>query len=175
MNRRERRAAAKHGKLDLHAPALNGNAAIYNAAVAEMGAGRYFEAQIPLQAGEKSPEDPEILHLMALVCFNAKQFDHAVEWASRAIRRDPKPTYLTTLGTALVNLGHQEDALKVFDKAVQLKPDDAGLWSNFGDALVLARRPPDAISLLQKGVRDRSGLLECGLPGGGSAARAGAT
>jgi hypothetical protein len=45
----------------------NGTAAIYNAAVVEMRAGRYLEAQIRSgQALEKSPEDPEVLHLTAL-------------------------------------------------------------------------------------------------------------
>lgn len=57
---------------------------------------------------------------MALACFNVRQFDDAVQWS--AIRKDPRPTYLTTLGSALLNLRRHDDALKVFDKAVQLKP-----------------------------------------------------
>jgi tetratricopeptide (TPR) repeat protein len=151
MNRHERRAAAKHGKPDMHAATHNGAAAIYNAVIAEMRAGRYLDAQMRCrQALASSPEDPEILHLTALVCFNAKQFDHAVEWASRAIRTDPKPAYLTTLGTALLNLAKHDDALKVFEKAVQLEPDDAGLWSNFGEALVLAGRGPDAVACFKR-------------------------
>jgi tetratricopeptide (TPR) repeat protein len=92
-----------------------------------MRSGQYLDAQLCChKALEASPEHPELLHLMALVCFNAKQFDHVLEWASRAIRKDPKPAYLTTLGTALLNLRRHHDALKVFDKAVQLEPDDPG-------------------------------------------------
>jgi Flp pilus assembly protein TadD len=60
-------------------------------------------------------------------------------------QEDPKPAYLTTLGTALLNLRRHRDALKVFDKAVQLEPDDPGLWSNFGDALVEAGHVADAL------------------------------
>jgi tetratricopeptide (TPR) repeat protein len=96
------------------------------------------------QALEESPEDPECLILMALVCFNASQFDHAVEWAARAIRIDPRPDYLTTLGTALLNVGRHDEAVAVLDKAVQLKPGDAGLWSDLGDALVAVGRAPEA-------------------------------
>jgi tetratricopeptide (TPR) repeat protein len=168
MNRRERRAAAKHGKPDLHAPVLDGTAAIYSAVVAEMRAGRHLEAQNRCrQALENNPEDPETLHLMALVCFNAKQFDHAVEWASRAIRRDPQPTYMTTLGTALVNLGRREDALKVFDKAVALKPDDAGLWSNFGDALMPAGRASEAILCFKRAFEIDPGCWNAAYKAGG--------
>jgi tetratricopeptide (TPR) repeat protein len=79
----------------------------------------------------------------------------------------PKLTYLTTLGTALVNLGHQEDALKVFDKAVQLKPDDAGLWSNFGDALVLAGRAPDAILWFKRAFEIDPGCWNAAYQAGG--------
>jgi len=145
MNRRERRAAAKKGKLDLNARVGAGVVAIHDAVIGEMRAGKLLQAQSRCQqALEGSPENPELLHLMALVCFNARQFDNAVEWSSRAIRKDPKPGYLSTLGTALLNLGKVDDALKVFERAVQLKPGEAGLWSNFGDALILADRSSDA-------------------------------
>jgi len=151
MSRRERRAAGKRTKADLKTPAPTVEPSVFGAALGHMRSGRYLEAQHCCgQALESDPENPELLHLMALVCFNAKQFDHAVEWASRAIRKDPKPAYLTTLGTALLNLGRHHDALKVFDKAVQLQPDDAGLWSNFGDALVEAGLAADALICFQR-------------------------
>jgi tetratricopeptide (TPR) repeat protein len=147
MNRRERRAGGKQAKSDLKSLALTVEPELCAAALGHMRSGRYLDAQLSCQkALEASPEHPELLHLMALVCFNAKQFDHAVEWAARAIRKDPKPAYLTTLGTTLLNLRRHDDALKAFDKAVQLKPDDPGSWSNFGEALVEAGRPVDAVA-----------------------------
>jgi tetratricopeptide (TPR) repeat protein len=73
-----------------------------------------------------------------------------VEWISRAIRREPKPFYLRSLGTTLLNQGRHEEALKVFDKAVQLKPDDADLWRNLGDVLVQVERPDNAILSFQR-------------------------
>jgi Flp pilus assembly protein TadD len=57
----------------------------------------------------------------------------------------PEPAFLTTLGTALRGQGRHDEALQVFDKAVQLKPGDAGLWSQLGDALVEAGRLSDAL------------------------------
>jgi Flp pilus assembly protein TadD len=137
--------AAEQGVRDPILPAAEDLAALLNAVLAQMRAGRFLDAQILCrQLLERSPDNPEILHLMALVCFNAREFDHAVEWASRALRQEAKPAYLTTLGAALLNLARHEDAVRVFDTAVQLKPDDAGLWSNLAGALVAAGHASDA-------------------------------
>ena len=150
MNRRERRAAAAKSKRDTSASPAD-MAVVFNAVVADLRAQKYLDAQIRCQrALEQNPENPELLHLMALVCFNAAQFEHAAEWALRAIAREPKPAYLTTLGTALLNLGRHDDALDAFTRAVQRRPDDAGLWNTLGNALIEAGRQTEAISSFQR-------------------------
>jgi tetratricopeptide (TPR) repeat protein len=68
-----------------------------------------------------------------------------VEWITRAIREDPKPQYLGNLGTMLLRQERHEEALKVFDKAIQLKPDDSELWHNLGNTLLKLDRPDDAL------------------------------
>ncbi len=134
------------GRLDVNAFAADEVVAVRAAVADELRAGRLLEAQsLCLRALERGADTPELLHLMALVSLAAGQFDHAVEWASRAIWKVPDPTYLTTLGTALRGQGRRDEALQVFDKAVQLKPDDAELWSILGNALVEAGRLPDAL------------------------------
>jgi tetratricopeptide (TPR) repeat protein len=111
-----------------------------------MRAGHYLDARLCCeQALALDSDKPESLHLMGLVCVHARRYDHAVEWTSRAIRKDPKPAYLTTLGNALLAQGRREEAVAVFDKAVQLKPDDATLWCNMGNALLDAGRSSDAL------------------------------
>ncbi len=146
MSRRERRAASKQAKADVKMLALTVETALCEAVLGHMRAGRHLDAQLCChKALEASPEHPELLHLMALVCLNAKQFDHAVEWASRAVRKDPKPAYLSTLGTVLLNLRRHDDAVNVFDKAVQLKPYDADLWRRMGNALMEAGRTGEAL------------------------------
>ena len=94
-------------------------------------------------------DTPDMLHRNGLSALIAARHDEAINWISRAIRADPKPLYLTSLGTALLAQGRREEALAVFDKAVQLKPDDAGLWCNLGLALAEAGRIADAIRGLQ--------------------------
>jgi len=148
MDRREHQAAAEGVEA---APAAATDAAVHETVLAHLRAGRVLDAQLCCrQALERNPENAELLHLMALVSFNAGHFDHAVEWASHAIRRDPRPAYLTLLGTALLNLGRRDDALLVFDKAVQIKPDDASLWNNLGNACIENSRPLEAIASFQR-------------------------
>ena len=99
------------------------------------------------------PEDAEAMHVLARAYLASGQFDHSVEWASRAIRKTPSPVYLTTLGTALLRLGRLDEALRVFDKAVQLKPDEADLWCELGKGLVEAARSNDALLCFQQVLR----------------------
>jgi tetratricopeptide (TPR) repeat protein len=111
-----------------------------------MRAERYLDAQICCQQALGLDFDhADTLHLMGLLSLQAKRHDHAVEWLSRATRQDPKPAYLSSLGITLQHQGRHEEALKTFDKAVQLKPDDAELWSNLGTVLMDIDRPDDAI------------------------------
>ncbi len=153
MSRRERRSTSEKDKLELSARAGGNVAAIHDALLGAMRDGRLLEAQAGCQrALEANPDDPELLHLMASICLNAKEFDHAVEWASRAIRRGAKPSYLATLGTSLLNLERRDEALQAFDKAVQLKPDDADLWRQMGDALIEAGRMGEALLCFQHAV-----------------------
>jgi len=154
MNRRERRAAAKQGKRDLNVGANGTFAATYGEVLRELQAGKLLEAQSRCrQELEANPEDPELLHLMALIYLNAAEYDHVVEWASRAIRKQPKPSYLATLGTALRRAGHLEEASKVFDKAIQLNPDDATLWANLGGVLEELTRQSDAVLCFQQALK----------------------
>jgi tetratricopeptide (TPR) repeat protein len=77
---------------------------------------------------------------MGLVAFRAGQYDHALEWTARAIAQEPEPDYLASLAATLLKLGRREEAIKALDKAVQLKPDDAALWKQMGDALLELQR-----------------------------------
>ncbi|WJR76233.1 tetratricopeptide repeat-containing glycosyltransferase family protein [Bradyrhizobium sp. NP1] len=150
MNRRERRAAAKQGKVDLNPTGTATAAAFYEAGLGHMRAGRHLDARLCCQqALGLDPDHADTQHLLGLLSFHARQFDHAVEWISRALKQQPRPQYLTSLGTALLNLGRREDAVRAFDTAVRLKPDDADLWRNLGNVLVDAERPADAILSFQ--------------------------
>jgi tetratricopeptide (TPR) repeat protein len=115
-----------------------------------MRAGKYLDAQICCQqALAIDSNHAGTLHLMGLLSLQAKQYDHAVEWIARAIRQEPNPLYLSSLGTTLKQQGWLEEALKAFDKAVQLKPEDTALWINLGTILAELERLADALLTFQ--------------------------
>jgi tetratricopeptide (TPR) repeat protein len=147
MNRRERRAAARN-------PHTVSNGAGSPAAHHEAGL-RYLQSGRPLdaqrccqQALAADPDHADSLHLMGLLSLHAKQYDHALEWIARAIGQDPKPEYLASLGAVLMQQGRPEEALKAYDKAVQLKPD-AVSWQQLGNILLELKRYDHALLSFQ--------------------------
>ena len=95
----------------------------YKTGLRHMQEGRYLDAQACCrEALAQDPRHADALHLMGLLAAQAEQLDQAVEWIANAIRLEPKPEYLASLGTTLLRQGRYEEALKVFDKAVQLGP-----------------------------------------------------
>jgi tetratricopeptide (TPR) repeat protein len=149
MKRRERRAA-EGANAKRSVPRADSLARLHAAVLEHTLAGRFLDAQnLCQQAFSMDPENADTMHLMGVVCSEAKQFDHAVEWTSRALGKDAKPAYLATLGTALLRLGQHDDALRVFDKAIQFEPNDGQLWWQMGNALIEAGRSSDALVCFQ--------------------------
>ncbi|MEI9925820.1 MAG: tetratricopeptide repeat protein [Bradyrhizobium sp.] len=157
MNRRNRRAAAPPSKAGAKPGAKAGSnappagaSALCEAGLGHLRAGRYLDAQIACQqALAADPEHADSLHLMGLLSSQAQNHDLAVEWIARAIRQDPKAEYLSSLGGILRQQGRFEEALKAYDKAVQLKPEDMSLWINLGTALFDLARLDEALLAFQ--------------------------
>ena len=129
MNRHERRAQAKaNAKSGKPAPPAQPLALLHAAVLKEAIAGRLLVAlSIGQQALALDPDNADTMHLMGMVYLEASEGEHAVEWVSRAIEKEPKPAYLITLGHALSALGRHDDAVKAFDAALQRAPNDAQL------------------------------------------------
>ncbi|HLG84983.1 MAG TPA: tetratricopeptide repeat protein [Bradyrhizobium sp.] len=126
---------------------------LYLTALGHMRAGRYGDAAACCRETlARDADHADTLNLFGLLALQAEQYDHAVEWISRAIRQEPKPFYLTSLGTCLSRQGRHEEALQAFDKAVQLKPDDANLWHDLGNALVALGRDSEAVLSFRHGL-----------------------
>src|ERR1700722_4884974 len=150
MNRRERRGAARKSQPVSKPVSMSAGegspAALYEAGRNFLRLGQPLDAQLCCQQALASdPGHADALHLMGLLSLQAKQYDHALEWITRAIQKDAKPEYLASLGTALQKQGRHEEALRACDKAIQLKPDDAGLWKRLGDMLLELERLDHAL------------------------------
>jgi cytochrome c-type biogenesis protein CcmH/NrfG len=127
---------------------------LYEAGLRHLRAGAPLDAQLCCQqALAMDPQHADTMHLMGLISLHANQHDLAVEWISRAIRQEPKSDYLASLGTTLRRQGRHEDALKTFDKAVQLKPESAELWNHLGDVLQDLERPDEALLSFQHALK----------------------
>jgi tetratricopeptide (TPR) repeat protein len=111
-------------------------AALCSDALAHLQAGRLLDAQVSCQkALAIEPAYADALHLMGRIALDMGQNDHAVVWLARAMASAPGADYACSLGTALRRLGRLEEALLAFDRAVQLKPDDAQGWIGLADVL----------------------------------------
>ena len=155
MNRRERRAAGLRQQTKPNRSAAAATpAALHEAGLHHLRVGQPLDAQICCQQSlAMDSTHADTLHLMGLLSLQAQQYDHAVEWIGRAIRQNPKPEYLLSLGTTLRHQGRREEARQVFDKAVQLKPDDSELWKSLGDILIELQRPADALLSFQQALK----------------------
>jgi tetratricopeptide (TPR) repeat protein len=167
MNRRECRPAVQLTG-EVSAGAAIAPAALCEAGIGHMLAGRNLDAKLCAeQALAADPACADALHLMGLVCLHSAQYDHAVEWIGRAIRQNPKPDYLANLGIALKQGGRLEEALQVFDKAIQLKPDDAQAWLRLANTLGGVGRKAEAVlayrRVLQFDPRQWDAAFQCGL------------
>jgi len=149
MSRRERRAAAKKPQAGSNADATSA-AALCEIGLNHLRAERFLEAQISCKrALAVDCDHADALHLMGLLSVHAGQYDLAVEWTARAIQQDPKAKYLASLGNMLQRQGRLEEALKAFDKAVQLEPDAAELWKYLGKVLLELNHSTEALLSFQ--------------------------
>jgi len=146
MNRHKRRVAARKSQTVPNGAGGDTSAALYEAGLGHLRAGRPLDAQVCCQrALAVDAGHADTLHLMGLLSLHAKQYATAIEWIDRANRASPATDYLASLGTALEQQGLHEEALKAFDKAVQIRPDDADLWTRMANVLVLLQRREHAI------------------------------
>ncbi|MGJ4944540.1 tetratricopeptide repeat protein [Bradyrhizobium sp. HKCCYLS1011] len=151
MSRRERRAAARGSKKTSQESGPSTPAALHAAGLAHLQAARLLEAQRCCeQALAIDPNHTDSMHLMGLLSLQLGQHDHAIAWIAGAISSDPKAGYVSSLGLALLGAGRLEDALKAFDKAASLEPENALHWKNLGAVLAEMDRPDEALLSLQQ-------------------------
>jgi tetratricopeptide (TPR) repeat protein len=168
MNRHQPRAASQGSPPSKTTDGAVSPAALFDAALGHMQAGRLLDAQVCCQqALTIDANHADALHLLGLLSLQAGQYDAAVEWVTRAIRQAPKPDFLTDLGNILLKTGRNAEAVDVFDKVVQLEAGDAGNWRRLGDALVDAGRAPDGVLCFQHALgldpQNSSDAEKCGL------------
>jgi Flp pilus assembly protein TadD len=80
-----------------------------------------------------NPGDPELLHLLGLICDATGRGDEAHRSIARAIEKNGRnPTYRTNLALILGRQGRTDEALAEFDRVLTLKPGDPTANFNAG-------------------------------------------
>ena len=155
MKRRQRAISTKSGAVSSRAQAGS------PAALCELGRGLVLGGS-PTEAAKCGqlalaidPNHADSLHLMAEICLHSGQWDQAIEWVARAVRIAPRAEYVSTLGTVLQRSGRPGEALKAFEKAIAIAPENAELWKNFGAVLIDLNHPDHALLGLQQALKLR--------------------
>ncbi len=96
-----------------------------------------------------------------MTALQGKQFDQAVQSFTKASEMDPKQNVVWAqlaeayMGVGLAKTGAEQEAafakgLEAYNKAIELKPDDAAYHNNFALALAKAKKFPEAQAELNK-------------------------
>lgn len=111
------------------------------------GSGKFSEATADLEEVRKAqgPEDELMLSLQLGLLYSAQKFyGKAVEQFTKVLETDPKNVAaLRGRGDALLSMGRQAEAIKDYEKALEVNPNDSGILNNL--AWVLATSPDDKL------------------------------
>jgi tetratricopeptide (TPR) repeat protein len=145
MDRRKRRATANN------ASAASTPDALFARGLAHLQRGQLLDAQMCCQdALAIDPAHADILYLIGLLAIETDHCDHAVDWLARAIGQAAKTEYVSALGHALQRLGRTDEAVKAFDKALQLDPHDAETAERCGTLLLDLGRMEEALACFDR-------------------------
>ena len=161
MNRSKSRAAANSTS------GASTPAALFARGLAHLQRGQLLEAQVCCQdALAIDAAYADILYLMGLLAIATDHCDHAVDWLARAIGEAAKAEYISALGRALQRLGRRDEAVKAFDKAAQLKPNDPRNWKDLAGVLPMSGRSEEAVLAWRRAIEldphDADAAERCG-------------
>jgi tetratricopeptide (TPR) repeat protein len=150
MNRQQRRAAAKADKSPSRSPAT-----LIEAGLRYLQSGRLAEAEkCCREILADDPDHADSFHLLGMIAAKADQYDRAIEFIARAIRKNPNNAdYLSNLGTMLQRQARFDEALKSFNLALSLKPDSTDTWVKLGNVLQRQERFEEAILAYDNALR----------------------
>lgn len=105
-----------------------------------------------------SAKQPGEWYDRALAYYRAGNYARCTETAQQALASDPGhvPSLLLK-GTALIELGHAEEAAEALRHATRMAPDNADAWQQLGIALVMAGDRTAALEALQTTLTVRPG------------------
>ena len=155
MDRKQRRAAAAAARRTGTSPSDPRVAGLFAAGLAHHQAGRLAQAETHYRDTLALQSDhADALHLLGVIASQIGRHDVAVDLIGRAIAHDQTSSlYYSNHGLALAGLRRFEEAIKSYDRALSLRPDNAEVLYARGNALVALERPHDALEAYQRAIR----------------------
>ncbi len=108
------------------------------------------KAEEALKKALAAEGDAESAFQLGKLCYNARRFEEAFQYALDAIRRDGKSAKAYNLkGVVLNQLGRYAEAAGSFQAGLVLLPEDVGLQVNLGIAYLNSGEPAKAKAVLE--------------------------
>ena len=122
----------------------------------------------------KFPDQPDAMHMLAVVAHRVGRTDVAIDLLRRAVAVAPSHLeILRTLGSILITSGNFEPAIVFFGQAVRIAPNDAEILNNLGTALQETGQIQSAAEAFSRAVACQPEMAEAHLNLGGACAAAG--
>jgi len=104
----------------------------------------------------RTPDHPDALHLLGVLCYQAGELASSEEHIRRALAVRPRaPEYHCSMGNTLSGMGRHEEAISFYQEAVALKPDYAEACNNLGACLRAVSRVRESIECYLRAVEIR--------------------
>lgn len=102
----------------------------------------------------KQPGNPSLWLSLASLCGRNGDLDGVIQACQKVLQLDRNQAIAhSLLGSANAQLGRPAAALEHFEQARRLRPDDAGILNNYGNALYLQGRLEEAKDALERAVQ----------------------
>ena len=162
MNRKQRRAAAKTGKIDSR-PERNTNTnqglpqadAFVDAAFRQLQMGNMTRAEELCRAASMAtPNHAGAIHVLGLIAHRYGRHDEAIELLRRSIALNGNFALAhNNLGVVLCQIGKSRDGIAAYQHALALDPDYAVAHSNLGAAYTNDGTPDEAVVQCQRALQ----------------------
>jgi predicted O-linked N-acetylglucosamine transferase (SPINDLY family) len=144
-----------------HSSTMQNTAQLLNAALAHHQAGRLADAKaLYSRILSRQPKHADALHFMGLLACQIGQSEAGIALMQESIAAYPSPIYYNNLGNALRDAHRLDDAVVVYRRAVELKPDYAEAHNNLGNALRETGDAAAALTSCARAIELRAGYAE---------------
>ncbi|QDU11986.1 tetratricopeptide repeat protein [Gimesia aquarii] len=107
------------------------------------------------------PSQADALHLLGVVYLHLKQYKKSIDFITRAIcQNDGIGSFFSNRGAACKGLGHFQDAVSNYERAIELEPDNPSFHYNLGITLASSGKKEKARDAYRKAIQLKSNYVD---------------